>query len=77
MTLGKGVYHSGNQKLHREFQHLFKADYSRPCIILLRVSPRVPVAFAIGPLVLHWGHAHAIMCNCGGVGQRMYGKSSL
>ena len=48
MTLRKGIYHWENQKIHREFQHLFKVDHSRSCIVPLRESFRVPVAFAVG-----------------------------
>ena len=49
MTPKKVVYHWVNQKIHREFQHLLKADHSRPCIAPLKVSPRVPVAFPSCP----------------------------
>ena len=49
MTPRKGVYHWENQSIHREFQHLQKTDHTRPCIVPLRVSPRVAVAFVSCP----------------------------
>ena len=75
--LRKGAYHWENQEIHRESHHLFKTGHSRPCIVPLRVSPCVPVAFVVGQLVLHWGHTHVIICNYRGVGQRMHLKSIL
>ena len=60
-----------------ELQHLFKADHSWPCIVPFRANPRVPVAFVFGQLVLHEGHARAIMCNYGGLRKRIHGKSCL
>ena len=72
MTLTKGVYHWENQNIHREFQYLFEANNSRPCIVPPRVSPRMPVAFVVGWLVLHWEHKHVIMYNYRGVGHQMY-----
>ena len=77
MMLRKGVYHQKNQEFHIEFQHLFKVDHSSTCTVPLRVSPRVPVAFVVGQLVLHWGLTYAILCNYEGVGQRMHKNSSL
>ena len=76
MTIRKGICHWGNQKIPREFQHLFKADHSRSCIVPLRVSFYVPVAFIVGRLVLHLGHTH-LMCNYRDVGQQINRKSSL
>ena len=60
-----------------EFQHLFKANYSWRWAVSLRVSPCAPVAFGVGPLVLHVRHTRAIMCSCGGLHQRIYEKSIL
>ena len=70
-TVGK------NEGSISKFQHLFKADHSRYSIGPARVSPRVPVAFVVDLLVLHWEHAHVMMCDYGGLGQQMNGKSSL
>ena len=39
MTLRKGVYLWEKLKISGKFQHLFKADHSRPFIVPLRVSP--------------------------------------
>ena len=41
------------------------------------VSLHVPVGFVVGWLVLHWGYTLVIMCKYGGLGQKMYKKSSL
>ena len=77
MTLRKGVYHRENQKIHREFKCLFKADHSWPWTVPLKVSSPVPIAFVVGRLVLHWGHKRAIMCNYGGLRHQVHEKSSL
>ena len=77
MTLTKGIYNWENQKIHREFQYLFKADHSSSFIVPLRLRFRLSVAFVVGRLVLHWGHTRLIMCNYGGVGQQINGKSIL
>ena len=44
---------------------------SWPCKISLRQGHRVTVAFVVGWLVLLWWNAHAKMCKCGGVSQRI------
>ena len=67
MMLRKGFYHYEKWKINWKFQHLFKADHSRPSIVPLRVSPRVSVALVFGQPVLHWGHTNAIMCIYGGL----------
>ena len=77
MTLIKGIYHWENQKIHREFQHLFKADHSSSFIVPLRLRFREPVAVVVDRVVLHWGHTRLIMCNYGGVGQQINRKSIL
>ena len=51
---------------------------SRPLLVLNSGAiPSCTVAFGFGRLVLHWGHTFAIMCNCGGLHQRMHEKSSM
>ena len=77
MTLWKGVYHREIQKIHYEFRHLPKANHSWSWTLPLSVSPRVPVAFIVGQLVLHWGNTRATVWNYGGLRQRMHAKSSL
>ena len=42
-----------------------------------RVSPRVPVAFGVDWVVLHWEHTRAVMRKYGGLYQRMHEKSCL
>ena len=60
MTLWKGVYHQKIERFIESFSicsapsdsHDWYSD-SWPCKVPLRVSPRVPVALAVGWLVLH------------------------
>ena len=77
MTLWQVAYHQENQRIYRELQHLFKADHSWPCAVPFSVRPSLLVAFIFNWLVLHWRHASAIICNYGGLRERIYGKSSL
>ena len=42
------VYHWENLKIHKEFQHLFKAYPSRPCTAQFRIRSHVPVPFVVG-----------------------------
>ena len=77
VTPRQGIYQEENQKIHIEFQHLFKADHSRSCIVSLRVSFLPPIVFAVGRLVLHLGHSHLIRCDDGDIGQQINRKSSL
>ena len=67
MMLRKSFYHYEKWKINWKFQHLFKADHSRPSIVPLRVSPHVSVALVFGQPVLHWGHTNVIMCIYGGL----------
>ena len=71
MTPGKGVHHWENQKIHWEFQHMFKFDPSWLWTVPRRLSPGEPAAFGVGQLVLHWGQTRTVMCNNGSLHQRM------
>ena len=84
MTLSKGVYRPKNPRsieilsicsVPMWFFWLIHQLWS--CTVPIRVSPRVPVAFIVGRLVLHWGNTRAIMCSYGGASWRMYWKSHL
>ena len=77
MMLWKSVYHGEIQKIHWEFQHLFKTGHTWPWTVPLWANRLVPVASGVGQLVLYSGHTRAIMSNYGGLLQVMHEKSSL